>query len=249
MDHGFPHRHPPPPALGQEHAADHQGHEDGRGGQAAARAGTRRSARAPTRSCFRSVLAKVAAHAGEVTHPLLEAREEKRVIVVTIAGDRGLAGAFNTNVNKATIHLLASHPEWTEVRILPIGKKAVEFWRRRKYPADREDLLGHFRHAPVCQRERDRRVSVGGVSGAARGRGVRRRQRVPVDPVAGRAHRKAAAVVPRGRRRARGADVGRRLHLRARRADDPGLAPAAVSGVHDLSRAARNRRPPKWAPR
>jgi F-type H+-transporting ATPase subunit gamma len=98
----------------------------------------------PYAKLLSGVLAKVAAHAGEVTDPLLEAREEKRVIVVTIAGDRGLAGAFNTNVNKATIHLLASHPEWTEVRILPIGKKAVEFWRRRKYPLTEKTYSGIF---------------------------------------------------------------------------------------------------------
>ncbi|HWZ86358.1 MAG TPA: ATP synthase F1 subunit gamma [Thermoanaerobaculia bacterium] len=98
----------------------------------------------PYAKLLSDVLAKVAAHVGEVTHPLLETREEKRVIVVTIAGDRGLAGAFNTNVNKATLHLLAAHPEWKEVRILPIGKKAVEFWRRRKYPLTEKTYSGIF---------------------------------------------------------------------------------------------------------
>jgi F-type H+-transporting ATPase subunit gamma len=98
----------------------------------------------PYAKLLSAVLAKVAAHAGEVTHPLLETREEKRVIVVTIAGDRGLAGAFNTNVNKATLQLLAAHPEWKEVRILPIGKKAVEFWRRRKYPLTEKTYSGIF---------------------------------------------------------------------------------------------------------
>jgi len=98
----------------------------------------------PYASLLSTVLAKVASHAGEVKHPLLETREEKRVIVVSIAGDRGLAGAFNTNVNKATLHLLAAHPEWQEVRILPIGKKAVEFWRRRKYPLTEKTYSGIF---------------------------------------------------------------------------------------------------------
>jgi len=80
------------------------------------------------------VLASVMAEAGGEQQPLLSEREEKKVIVVVIAGDRGLCGAFNTNVHRATQHLIAQHPEWTEVRVLPVGKKALEFWKRRKFP-------------------------------------------------------------------------------------------------------------------
>jgi F-type H+-transporting ATPase subunit gamma len=98
----------------------------------------------PYAKLLSDVLASVRAHLGEVTHPLLAEREEKRVLVVVVAGDRGLAGAFNTNVNRATGQLLAAHPEWTEVRILPVGKKALEFWRRRKIPLTEETYSGIF---------------------------------------------------------------------------------------------------------
>ena len=91
-----------------------------------------------------NVLASVTAHAGEVKQPLLNVREEKRVVVVVVAGDRGLCGAFNTNVHRATTHLLAAHPGWTEVRILPVGKKAVDFWKRRKYPFTEKTYSGIF---------------------------------------------------------------------------------------------------------
>jgi F-type H+-transporting ATPase subunit gamma len=91
-----------------------------------------------------NVLASVTAHAGEVKHPLLAVREEKRVVVVVVAGDRGLCGAFNTNVHRATTHLIAAHPGWTEVRILPVGKKAVDFWKRRKYPLTEKTYAGIF---------------------------------------------------------------------------------------------------------
>ena len=90
------------------------------------------------------VLAAVAASAGEVQHPLLASRPEKRVFVIVIAGDGGLAGAFNTNVNRATAQLLAAHPEWEDVRILPVGRKAIEFWRRRKYPLTGKTYSGVF---------------------------------------------------------------------------------------------------------
>ncbi len=91
-----------------------------------------------------NVLSSVTAHAGEVKHPLLVVREEKKVVIVVAAGDRGLCGAFNTNVHRATMHLIASHPEWTEVRILPVGKKAVDFWKRRKYPLTEKTYSGIF---------------------------------------------------------------------------------------------------------
>jgi F-type H+-transporting ATPase subunit gamma len=94
-----------------------------------------------------SVLASVSARAGATRHPLLgkrEEKDEKRVIVVVISGDRGLAGAFNTNVNRATSHLIAAHPQWTEVRLMPIGRKSVDFWKRRKYPFTEKTYPGIF---------------------------------------------------------------------------------------------------------
>jgi F-type H+-transporting ATPase subunit gamma len=98
----------------------------------------------PYSKLLTEVLANVTAHAGEVTHGLLASRPERRVIVVVVAGDRGLAGAFNTNVNRATAQLLAAHPEWTEVRLLLVGKKAVDFWRRRKYTLTEKSYPGIF---------------------------------------------------------------------------------------------------------
>ena len=105
----------------------------------------------PYAKLLTDVLASVTAHAGEVEHPLLSTPEEKRVIVVVVAGDRGLAGAFNTNVNRATAQLLARHPEWTEVRILPVGKKAVEYWRRRKIPFTDKTYSGIFADLKYAQ--------------------------------------------------------------------------------------------------
>jgi F-type H+-transporting ATPase subunit gamma len=104
----------------------------------------------PYASLLKHVLASVTAKVGAAEHPLLAVRPEKRVIVVVVAGDRGLCGAFNTNVHRATTHLLAAHPEWTEVRLLPVGRKAVEYWRRRKYPFTEKTypaILGELKYA------------------------------------------------------------------------------------------------------
>jgi len=96
-------------------------------------------------------LAAVMARSGGVSDPLLESREEKRVIVVIAAGDRGLCGAFNTNIHRAAAHLIGQHPEWAEVRVLPVGKKAVEFWRRRKYPLTEKTYSGIFADLKYAQ--------------------------------------------------------------------------------------------------
>ena len=101
------------------------------------------------------VLASVIAEAGAAGQPLLAERAEKKVIVVVIAGDRGLCGAFNTNVHRATQHLIAQHPDWTEVRVLPVGKKAVEYWKRRKFPLTEKtypNVFATLRYADARER-------------------------------------------------------------------------------------------------
>jgi len=101
----------------------------------------------PYAKLITSVLASVREHAPALSHPLLNEREEKKVLVVIVAGDRGLCGAFNTNIHRAATHLLAEHPDWQEVTLLPIGKKAVEYWRRRKHALAEKswpDILGNL---------------------------------------------------------------------------------------------------------
>ena len=95
------------------------------------RAQDRAIAARPYARILREVLASVSSKVREIQHPLLAERDEKRVVVLVVSGDRGLAGAFNSNVNRAVIQLLAGK-SWEEVTLLPIGKKAVEFSRRRR---------------------------------------------------------------------------------------------------------------------
>src|SRR4030081_29913 len=45
---------------------------------------------------------------GEPRHPLLAQREEKNILLIVVTGDRGLAGGFNTNINKAASRFLES---------------------------------------------------------------------------------------------------------------------------------------------
>src|SRR5258708_35888212 len=71
------------------------------------RAQDRAIAARPYAKLLKEVLASVSARVTEARHPLLAAREEKRVILLIVAGDRGLAGGFNANVHRSAAQLLA----------------------------------------------------------------------------------------------------------------------------------------------
>ena len=76
---------------------------------------------------------------GERTHPLLEQREVRRIEVLVITADRGLCGAYNTNIVRQVVEFMADRsPVPTELIVL--GKKARDFFRRRALNVRRESL-------------------------------------------------------------------------------------------------------------
>ena len=64
----------------------------------------------------------------ELTSPYLTARPVKRTAVIVIAGDRGLAGGYNSNVLK----MVQSQYTDKQVVIFPIGKKALDYFKSKK---------------------------------------------------------------------------------------------------------------------
>ena len=72
---------------------------------------------------------------GAPVHPLLAQREERKVVLVVVTGDKGLCGAFNTNVNRvAGAFLREKRGAGVEVSLVTLGRKAVDFWKRRTVP-------------------------------------------------------------------------------------------------------------------
>ena len=73
----------------------------------------------------------------DFSSPYLAKRTVKKTAYVVIAGDRGLAGGYNSNILKLC------HGEMTgkEVTVLPIGKKAVDFFKSKKMPILSENYL------------------------------------------------------------------------------------------------------------
>src|ERR1039458_5790095 len=91
---------------------------------------------------------------GEVLHPLLVEREEKNVLVIVIAGDKGFAGAFNSNIGKAAQRFIDKRRKLAQtIDLEPVGKKAISLYKK-KFPAAAyekteqhydNDLATHFR--------------------------------------------------------------------------------------------------------
>src|SRR5271170_2350566 len=69
---------------------------------------------------------------GEPLHPLLAERPENTILLIIVTGDKGLAGAFNTNILKMVSKFIASKPT-QNVDVECIGRKGRDFMRRR-YP-------------------------------------------------------------------------------------------------------------------
>ena len=62
--------------------------------------------------------------------PLLAKREEKRIQLIVITADRGLAGAFNASVNRAGLKFIQDHKD-AEVALELVGRRARDFFRKR----------------------------------------------------------------------------------------------------------------------
>ena len=82
-----------------------------------------------------SILSSLAAGAEGEAHPLLAVRPRKKVEVLVLTSDRGLCGAFNTNILKAaTNHISKLQKEGFELNTSAVGRKARDYYKRRNLP-------------------------------------------------------------------------------------------------------------------
>jgi F-type H+-transporting ATPase subunit gamma len=80
----------------------------------------------------------------DVLHPLLTTRPEvKNVLVVLLTGDRGLAGAFNTNIVRFTAQRFDNYP--VPVRYVTVGRKGRDLLIRRG-----KDVVAEFSNLPAA---------------------------------------------------------------------------------------------------
>ena len=76
---------------------------------------------------------------GNIEIVYAQEREVENVLVVPLTSDKGLCGAFNSNVLKATVHEIKTRFVGKNVTVMPLGKKALEFFKKHSYP-----LVGDF---------------------------------------------------------------------------------------------------------
>ncbi len=88
---------------------------------------------------MRSVIASLAATAGEESHPLLAKRPRKKAEVLVITSDKGLCGAFNTNILRTALKQINSLQDEQgdesagklDVSVSFVGRKAQEYFKRK----------------------------------------------------------------------------------------------------------------------
>ena len=99
----------------------------------------------PYTDTAREILANLGKQGETKNHPLFESREIKNRLLIVVASDKGLAGAYNTNVSKQYIReLMADDKAGTKTKTIAIGRKVTAFATRLK---DAE-LVGAYEDLP-----------------------------------------------------------------------------------------------------
>lgn len=82
-----------------------------------------------------AVLSSLAGGVESEIHPLLAVRPRKKADIIVLTSDRGLCGAFNSNILRAASkHISNMKKEGFEVNVSAIGRKAVDYFKRRNVP-------------------------------------------------------------------------------------------------------------------
>lgn len=84
---------------------------------------------------MQEVVASIALGSKGVRHPMLETRPVKKTGYLVITSDRGLAGAYNSNVLRAVLRQIQDrHKSTDEYTIVAIGRMGRDFFRKRNMP-------------------------------------------------------------------------------------------------------------------
>ena len=97
------------------------------------RAQDRVQAARPYAERMERMMRQLSSAGAQVSHPLLEVREERNIAALVITSDRGLCGSYNTNLLRTAMQFLRQR-ETDANRLLLLGRKGQQFFRRQRYP-------------------------------------------------------------------------------------------------------------------
>ena len=78
------------------------------------------------------LLRNVAARVSQEAHPLLNARDEKKIHLLLFTSDRGLCGGYNANLIRAAEAFIRREGAGKEIHLVLIGRKGADYFRRRR---------------------------------------------------------------------------------------------------------------------
>jgi F-type H+-transporting ATPase subunit gamma len=81
---------------------------------------------------MQEMLGNLSSVSEEITHPLFEKREAKKVALVVITSDRGLCGSYNSNVIRAAQEFIKNYA-LQNIMMINVGKKGYDFYRKRGF--------------------------------------------------------------------------------------------------------------------
>ncbi len=107
----------------------------------------------PYQTALTATIRRVAAGAGDLSHPLLTSRPTvTRVLVVVIGSDRGLCAGFNSNRDRRVEELLNKlKASGKQVTLLTFGKKARDFLKNRGWPSENVNSLSSATYADAVR--------------------------------------------------------------------------------------------------
>jgi len=88
---------------------------------------------------LRDVMSNLSQRANRASHPLLSRRDGNSLELVVVTSDRGLCGAFNTNILRRAVEFLeAQRRQGKQVSVSVVGRKSIDFFKRRDWPIRQE---------------------------------------------------------------------------------------------------------------
>src|SRR5262249_32389872 len=107
----------------------------------------------PYTATMTRVFERLAERSVDYHNPLLDPRGDEHYVLVLVTADRGLCGAFNTNLIKAAQLFIKEH-QGKRIELIPIGRKGRDFFRRRAFPILKEYVnvtAKTFDHDPAAE--------------------------------------------------------------------------------------------------